>query len=253
MKTLVVIAHPEAKSLCAEFARRGASRMRSEGEVRIVDLYAEDFDPVIRPSHFPSRASTDRFEPMVEQARQAATGEVSADVARHQSALEWSDRLLIVFPLWWWSMPAILKGWVDRVLSTDFAYGSRDLKGRIVMLCTTAETKAERFAASDERNPLHHIERGILKYCGFEVAPSFVAADIYSVSDEHREKLLTEFERWVGANLGQVTIACDRRGVSADAPLALTPCAPVRRPAGGARQMSPGSRRRSGPCSSKPR
>ena len=52
---------------------------------------------------------------MIEQAHQARTGELMADIAEHQAALEWSDRLLLVFPLWWWSMPAILKGWIDRV------------------------------------------------------------------------------------------------------------------------------------------
>ena len=201
--TLVVVAHPEPQSICAEFARRGASRMKSFGDVRIVDLYDEEFDPVIRPAHFPARASPERFEPMVEQARQSATGSTSTDVARHQAALDWSDCVLLVFPLWWWSMPAILKGWVDRVLATDFAYGSRDLKGRTAMLCVTAETKAERFIPTDGNNPLHHIERGIVKFCGFEVAPSFVAADIYSLSADERETLLAGFEDWVARHLAR--------------------------------------------------
>lgn len=134
---------------------------------------------------------------MVEQAHQAATGFVTPDVAEHQAAVEWCDRLLLVFPLWWWSMPAILKGWVDRVFSTDFAYGARDLGGRKAMLCATAETKSERFAPTDGNNPLHHIERGILKFCGFEVAPSFVAANIYEVADSDRRTMLGELEEWV--------------------------------------------------------
>jgi NAD(P)H dehydrogenase (quinone) len=172
-----------------------------EGEVRVLDLYAEGFDPVIRPSHFPERASADRFEPMVEQARQAAIGDATADIAEHQAALEWSDRLLLVFPLWWWSMPAILKGWIDRVFSTDFAYGAKDLTGRVGMVCATAETKADRFTPTDGRNPLHHIERGILKFCGFDVAPSFVAAEIYDLSEQDRQRLLADFENWVAAHL----------------------------------------------------
>src|SRR5947208_11348082 len=171
MRTLVVLAHPEPQSFCAELARRASARLRSVGEVRVIDLYGVDFDPVIRTTHFPQRASSDRFEPMVEQAHQSAAGAVTPDAAEHQSAVEWCDLLLVVFPLWWWSMPAMLKGWVDRVFSTGFAYGSQNLSGRIAMLCTTAETKAERFTSTDGSNPLHHIERGILKFCGFEVAP----------------------------------------------------------------------------------
>jgi len=198
MNTLVVIAHPESQSFCAELGRRAVSRMSTAGEVRVLDLYAEDFDPVIRPGHFPERASQHRFEPMIEQARQAAAGDTTADVAAHQAAVEWSDRLLLVFPLWWWSMPAILKGWIDRVFSTDFAYGAKDLAGRVGMICATAETKADRFTPTDGRNPLHHIERGILKFCGFEIAPSFVAAEIYELSDADRDRLLDDFEHWVG-------------------------------------------------------
>ena len=201
MKSLIVLAHPEPQSFCAELGRRAAGRLKSAGEVRILDLYAEEFDPVVRPAHFPQRASPRRFEPMVEQAHQAATGAATPDIAGHQAALDWCDRLLLVFPLWWWSMPAILKGWIDRVFSTDFAYGSRDLCGRMAMLCATAETKSERFLPKDGNNPLHHIERGILKFCGFEVAPSFVAADIYDLSDSDRHDLLVEFERWVARYL----------------------------------------------------
>ncbi|WP_051531256.1 NAD(P)H-dependent oxidoreductase [Sphingomonas sp. URHD0057] len=201
MKTLVVLAHPERQSFCAELARRAIARMQREGDVQLLDLYAEDFDPVIRPSHFPQRMLAARFEPMVEQAHQAAIADVTPDIARHQAALEWSDRLMLVFPLWWWSMPAILKGWVDRVLSTDFAYGSRNLDGRIGMLCATAETKSERFAPTDGNNPLHHIERGILKFCGFKVAPSFVAAEIYDLSDDDRRQRLSDFETWIALHL----------------------------------------------------
>ena len=208
MKTLIVLAHPESQSFCAELARRAVVRMRLAGEVQVLDLYAEGFDPVIRPSHFPRRASAERFEPMIEQAHQARTGELMADIAEHQAALEWSDRLLLVFPLWWWSMPAILKGWIDRVFSTDFAYGSKDLTGRLGMLCTTAETKSERFVPADGRNPLHHIERGILKFCGFSVAPSFVAADIYDLTDADRHKLLADFEDWIAIHLAGVGASC---------------------------------------------
>jgi NAD(P)H dehydrogenase (quinone) len=199
VNTLIVLAHPESQSFCAALVRAAVRRLQAEGEVRVIDLYSANFDPVIRPSHFPCRASVERFEPMVEQAHQAATAAVTRDVAEHQAALQWCDRLLLAFPLWWWSMPAILKGWVDRVFSTDFAYGASDLAGRIAMICATAETKAARFEPKDGRNPLHHIERGILKFCGFTVAPSFVVSDIYALSDAERGNLLMEFEHHVAS------------------------------------------------------
>ena len=63
----------------------------------------------------------------------------------------------------------------------------------------------------DGANPLHHIERGILKFCGFEVAPSFVAADIYNLTDSQREALLADFEQWVGDHLAESAAAAGPR------------------------------------------
>src|SRR5438045_3364138 len=83
--SLTVRAAPERRSFGAELARRDGLPRGSAGQVRILDLYAENFDPVIRPAHFPVRAATERFEPMVEQARQVAAGAVTHDVAEHQA------------------------------------------------------------------------------------------------------------------------------------------------------------------------
>jgi putative NADPH-quinone reductase len=65
------------------------------------------------------------------------------------------------------------------------------------MLTVTAETKAQRFAPSGPEHPLHHIERGILKFCGYEVLPSFVIADVYAQTDAQRRHKLVELRRHV--------------------------------------------------------
>lgn len=195
MKSLLVTCHPERRSFGGAMADVIQDSLESLGhEVRRLDLHEEGFDPVIRQRHFPLRLDPERFEIMSEQAHQAEVGEMAEDVANSQSLLRWSDNLVIQFPLWWWSLPAQLKGWVDRVFSAGFAYGGSSLAGRRAMLAVTAETKRERFAVQDAGHPLHHIERGILKFSGFTVLPSFVAADIHAISETERRQLLVRLQ-----------------------------------------------------------
>ena len=178
---------------------------------QLVDLYAEDFDPVIRTEQFPARANPHRFEVMTEQAAQSARGDVPEDVLLNQQRLIAADNLILQFPLWWWSLPAQLKGWIDRTLSAGFAYGEASLAGRSAMLTVTAETKAERFLAQGADHPLHHIERGMLNFCGYSVRPAFVVADVYAIGAEGRRAKLAELREHVRTHFqhgGLQSLAC---------------------------------------------
>jgi len=193
VKSLIVTAHPEPNSYGGAMMRTIRSALVDAGrEVRLLDLYAENFDPVVRQSQFPARKDPIYFETMAEQAHQSALDVVAADVRRSQDLLLWADELVLQFPLWWWSLPALMKGWIDRVLSMGFAYGGRDLAPRRAMVCVTAETSAEKFAVPADAHPLQHIERGILKFCGFRVLPAFVIAGVWNISHSERTAKLDE-------------------------------------------------------------
>ena len=170
-------------------------------QVLVADLYRERFNPVPNPAEFTHREDENHFELMREQAHASATGTVSAEVAREQDRVRWADALLFQFPFWWWSMPAILKGWVDRVLSNGFAYGSANLDGKAAMLCMTAETRASRFAADADYPILKSIEIGTMQYCGLTVLNRFVAADILAIDDDARRAVLAKFEEHVQREL----------------------------------------------------
>lgn len=163
-------------------------------KVRLLDLYAEDFDPVVRQTQFAVRKDPAYFETMSEQAHQSALNLTPDDVRRSQDSLLWSDELILQFPLWWWSLPALMKGWIDRVLAMGFAYGSRNLAPRQAMLCVSAEADGEKFAVAPEAHPLRHIEQGILKFCGFRVLPSFIAAEVWSITPAERAAKLRALE-----------------------------------------------------------
>ncbi|MFC9389648.1 NAD(P)H oxidoreductase [Streptomyces venezuelae] len=108
--TLLVLAHPRSDSLTAQVAARLHARLKVEGgTVDVLDLYAEGFDPVLRPEDEPDWENREKvYSPVVHA---------------HMDRVLAADDVLVVFPVWWFTPPAILKGWIDRVWNYGFAYG----------------------------------------------------------------------------------------------------------------------------------
>lgn len=120
MNVLIILAHPEPQSLNGQLARSAAAAMTAAGHsVRVSDLYAEHFDPCEAGRHFRSSRDPARFDAQTEQRHAWDTQSLPEDIRRHVENVLWADLLILQFPLWWFGLPAILKGWVDRV----FVYG----------------------------------------------------------------------------------------------------------------------------------
>ncbi|MCM1969150.1 NAD(P)H oxidoreductase [Streptomyces sp. G1] len=116
---LVVLAHPRGDSLTAQLARRAVARLEADGHtVDVLDLHAEGFDPRMGTEDEPDWSDPDK--------------EYSAETRAHMDRIAAAEILVVVFPLWWFGLPAILKGWIDRVWNNGFAYGLRTplLKGK---------------------------------------------------------------------------------------------------------------------------
>ncbi len=108
MKALVVYCHPKEGSFTSAIRDLVLSKLSEKGaEVRVVDLYANGFSPVL------SGAELDCYEDANEN-----TKAVAEDVAN----LKWCDTLIFVYPTWWYGLPAILKGWLDRVFLPETAF-----------------------------------------------------------------------------------------------------------------------------------
>jgi NAD(P)H dehydrogenase (quinone) len=108
MNVLVVYAHPNRESLTHALLKRFTDGLQEGGhDFEVVDLYALEFDP--------------RFE--MQDFGQFTGSSQSADVVEQQHKISNADALVLLFPVWWWGYPAILKGWIDRVFSHGFAYG----------------------------------------------------------------------------------------------------------------------------------
>lgn len=121
MRAHIVLAHPESKSFNGQLAHITRTKLETKGwKVTFSDLYASDFDPREGPMHYQARSDSERFHAQSEQRFSAENGTTPQDVNTERNKLLQSDLFVVHFPLWWFGMPAILKGWIDRV----FVYGS---------------------------------------------------------------------------------------------------------------------------------
>ena len=202
-KVFIVYAHPEAQSLNGSLKDLAVRTLSSQGhEVRVSDLYAMRFKAVADGDDFMDRQNRERLFYNRESNHAFVSGTQTPDVSAEQEKLLWADAVIFQFPLWWFSMPAILKGWVDRVFARGFAYavgvhgggkfgiryGDGALKGRRSMLSITVGGKVPHYAARGVNGALgdllFHIQHGILYYPGMDVLPPFVVYESVRLTED---------------------------------------------------------------------
>lgn len=187
MKVLWITAHPEPRSLNGSLHREGVGCLKEEGhEVRTSDLYAMRFNPVVTPGDF---SHTEDTRLIVGHAGEEAVrgGTLAPDITAEHEKLSWADTLIVQFPLWWYGMPAILKGWFDRVFVGGFAFGVRDAQGRqlrygegalagkramVIVSAGAREASLGPRGINGELNDLlFPLQHGTLWYAGIDVLP----------------------------------------------------------------------------------
>ncbi|QWF83243.1 NAD(P)H-dependent oxidoreductase [Amycolatopsis sp. CA-230715] len=199
MKVLWIFAHPEQRSLSGALRAEGLRTLREHGhEHELSDLYAMGWNPVVDAGDF-AHDPADRLI-VGSRSRQAFDrGELSDDIRAEQEKLDWADAVILQFPLWWAGMPAILKGWFDRVFVKGLAYGVQDretgntlrygegkLAGKRAMIIVTlgapASTIGPRGVNGELDGLLFPIQHGTLWYAGMSVLPplAVVGADRFS-------------------------------------------------------------------------
>jgi putative NADPH-quinone reductase len=154
---LVVLSHHRADSLTAHTARRAAARLEAAGySVDLLDLHAEGFGPRMNVSDQPDWG--DREKPY------------SDEVHAHMRRILVADVVVVVFPVYWQSVPAILKGWIDRVGNYGFAYGRSKprLAGKRILWLGLAGATADDPVVEGMQTLLEaSLSDGIAYYCGF--------------------------------------------------------------------------------------
>ena len=170
MRSLVVVSHPNQASLTHSVAQAIVAEMEGRRHiVDLVDLHQEGFDPVF--------SMTDIGVHLKEHPP-------SSDIVSEQKRIEGAEALILVFPVYWWSLPAMLKGWIDRVFVNGWAYD--DSSGsRLVKKLRWLPVHLVALAGADIRTYARHgyfgamktqIHHGIFDYCGAEVKSSELLA-----------------------------------------------------------------------------
>lgn len=176
MHVLVIIDHPNPGSLTHALAQRFAQGAEASGHsTELCDLHAEGFDPRWSVADIEERAT---------------------DIQSHQARVEACDALCLVFPLFWYGMPAMTKGWIDRVWTYGWAYDETDLPGRSLLkdrtgvLLVPAAANPETWAPYGIEDLLHRTwTTGMLDYFGMAGARVHVLNGSHG-SDARRAGLL---------------------------------------------------------------
>lgn len=187
MKVLWLFAHPEPRSLSGALLRCGLRALDRQGhEHRVSDLYAMGWKAAVDAADF--QHDSGRRLVVGACSREAyESGALGEDIRAEQDKLRWADAVVVQFPLWWYGMPAILKGWFDRVFVRGFAFGVTDSEGRarrygdgllagkramVVVTAGAREASLGPRGINGELNALlFPLQHGTLWYSGISVVP----------------------------------------------------------------------------------
>ncbi|VFS20001.1 General stress protein 14 [Serratia liquefaciens] len=168
MKVLLIYAHPEPRSLNGALKNFAVRHLQQAGhEVQVSDLYAMRWKAGYDADDSGAPPVGEFWRPTLDSKQAFAQGTQSADIAAEQEKLLWADTVIFQFPLWWFSMPAIMKGWIDRVYAWGFAYGVGEhsdrhwgdrygegtFVGKRAMLIVTAGGWAEHYSPRGSNGP----------------------------------------------------------------------------------------------------
>ncbi|QLG93803.1 NAD(P)H-dependent oxidoreductase [Pseudomonas yamanorum] len=206
MNVLIVHAHPEPQSFTAALRDQAIATLQAQGhEVQVSDLYAMNWNPVATAADFTARENPDYLVYALEQRLGVKSQSIAADIQQELDKLLWADLLILNFPIFWFSAPAMLKGWIDRVLVSGVCYGGKrfydqgGLAGKKALVTVTLGGREHMFGERAIHGPLEDmlrpILRGTLAYVGFDVLPPFVAWHVPYISAEARGEFLCSYQQ----------------------------------------------------------
>jgi NAD(P)H dehydrogenase (quinone) len=185
MHAHLVVAHPEPQSFNVHLSSVARQALEAHGAtVSVSDLYAMNFDPLERASHYHDQLDAARFDVQAEQRHASANKSVPTEVAAEIARLDQADLLILQYPMWWHLPPAMLKGWLDRVFIYGDVYTSKQrfehgrYKGKRAMLSVTVGTSAATYAHDGRSGDIDLLLWPVnfsLAYVGYDVLKPFVA------------------------------------------------------------------------------
>lgn len=204
MNVLIVYCHPEPKSFNhAMFSVAEESLKKAGHSVKTSDIYGMGFDPLSSRKNYTTVANPDYLKTSAEDTYAFENDGFEPLLEGEIQKMEWCDLMIWQFPLWWYGLPAGLKGWVDKVFAYDRVYGfghmfdKGKMAGKHVLLSVSTGVPAAGYkpgaVAGDINLILKPIHYGILQFVGFKALKPHVVHAPAHMSDEQRQ---SEFERY---------------------------------------------------------
>lgn len=185
MNHLIIFAHPNSqKSFGHAIVERIVKASQQLGvETHLRDLYTMEFNPIIS----------------FEELQSANKGIIPAEIQQEHDFIRQADLITMVYPLWWMGFPAMLKGYLDRVLTHGFAYKTENgeskglLQGKAMQQFITIGSSVAKYQECGVDKSLNHcLINGLFNYCGIENVDYTLFGDIHIIGDTARQAMLDE-------------------------------------------------------------
>lgn len=181
-RILVILGHPANDSFCGALANSYMKGAQAAGnEVRLISIGNLSFDPVLHNGY-------------------ATVQELEPDLVAAQTLITWAQHIVFVYPTWWGAMPALLKGFIDRVFLPGFAFKFREgspfwdrlLSGRSAHLFVTMDTPPWYFRWIYQMPGHNQMKRCILEFCGIKPVTISSFGSLKGSSQQKKAKWLAE-------------------------------------------------------------
>lgn len=187
MKHLIVYAHPNPESLNHHLKKTVIHSLQNGNhEIVVRDLYQLNFNPTLS----------------LEDMKGQRTGQVAVDVKEEQDFISWAEHITFIYPIWWTGMPAIMKGYIDKVMSYGFAYWYDQgiqkglLAGKqTVIINTHGKSAAEYEAIGMDKALSLTSDQGIYTYCGLKIKQHYFFDKADKATSESIEHWTKEVEK----------------------------------------------------------
>lgn len=206
MNILYVYAHPNNASLNAALKQQALQTLQATGkQVTVSDLYAMNFKPAADLHDFTQSAGDQQY--FLAQQKAFSNHQLSNDITTELEKIAAADHIILQFPMWWFGMPAILKGWFDRVFVKGFAYDAGKmfatglLQGKTASITVTTQSPQAAYQKDGVHGavitefllPVHHT----LRFAGIRTREPFVVFGAFNVEEERKRGIMNEYEKYL--------------------------------------------------------
>lgn len=181
-KVLIIDGHPDDKSFCQGLAKAYfTGAVAAKNDVKTLSLRELNFELSLRNGY-------------------RVIQELEDDLKKSQELIAWAEHVVIVYPIWWGSMPALLKGFLDRVLLPGFAFKYRKnsplwdklLKGRSAHIIVTSDAPYWYNLVAYLGAPYRAMKKGVLEFCGFSPVKMTSIGSVKNLNGKKREQWLNK-------------------------------------------------------------